>query len=132
MKILIVDDDAVSRMILQRFLAAHGDCVCAEHGPEGMALFGAALESGEPFDLVCMDIQMPGMSGPEALALMREGEKRAGVAPGREAKAVMVTCHDDVKNVCASFFQGQATCYLTKPLSQDVLVETLRREKIIP
>lgn len=132
MKILIVDDDVASRITLQRFFARHGQCSSAADGLEGVAMFGAALESGQPFGLVCMDIQMPGLCGTDALARMREMEKAAGVPPGREAKVVMVTCHDDVKNVCASFFKGQATCYVTKPVGFDALTEILRRENILP
>jgi two-component system chemotaxis response regulator CheY len=132
MKILIVDDDTASRITLQRFFATHGQCSGAADGLEGLALFEAALEAGDPFDVVCMDIQMPGLCGIDALARMRELEKKAAIAPGREAKAVMVTCHDDVKNVSGAFFHGQATCYVTKPVTFASLTEVLRREHILP
>ncbi|MEF3697306.1 response regulator [Desulfolutivibrio sp.] len=132
MKILIVDDDVVSRITLLRFFSDHGNCAVATDGFEGVDLFKGALEGGEPFDLICMDIQMPGLCGIDALARMRDMERTAGIVPGREAKAVMVTCHDDVKNVSASFFQAQATCFVAKPVSFNTLAATLRRENILP
>ncbi len=131
MKILIVDDDPISRMALSATLAKFGQCTCADNGRDGLEYFGQALQAGQPFNLVFMDIQMPFMDGQTALAAMRDMEREQGVAPGREAKAAMITCHDDIKNVSESFFHGQASCYFTKPLDIRAMEETLRREGLV-
>ncbi|EKO40200.1 MAG: response regulator (CheY-like receiver, AAA-type ATPase and DNA-binding domain containing protein) [Solidesulfovibrio magneticus str. Maddingley MBC34] len=131
MKILIVDDDQLSQITLRATLAPYGQCVCAGNGREGVDLFTLALDEGKPFSVVFMDIQMPVMDGHAALAAIRELERSRGVPPGQEAKAVMITCHDDVKNVATSFFRGNVTCYFTKPLHLAAMVETLKKESVL-
>ncbi|MGE4538938.1 MAG: response regulator [Desulfovibrio sp.] len=131
MKILIVDDDPISRLTMSTTLKAYGQCDCAEHGQDGLARFAAALDGGEPFDLVFMDIQMPVMDGHTALAAMREAERARKVAPGSEAKAIMITCHDDVKNVSESFFHGDASCYFTKPIDLRAMVARLKQDGLL-
>ena len=131
MKILIVDDDRLSRITLEATLAKFGSCVCAENGSEGLDLYTRALDAGEPFTVVFMDIQMPIMDGHAALTAIRDLERARGVAPGQEIKAVMITCHDDVKNVATSFFKGNVTCYFTKPLNLSAMVETLKKEAVL-
>ncbi len=65
--ILAVDDNAVNLMVLEQVLAAMGHQVTrASSGAEALERM-----SGQVFDLVLMDIQMPGMSGIEAVALQR-------------------------------------------------------------
>jgi len=131
MKILIVDDDPISRLTMSTTLKPYGQCDCAEHGQDGLARFTAALDGGEPFDLVFMDIQMPIMDGHTALAAMREAERARRVAPGSEAKAIMITCHDDVKNVSESFFHGNASCYFTKPIDLRAMVARLKQDGLL-
>ncbi len=131
MKILIVDDDHVSQVALSATLSRYGECTCEGNGRDGLARFTAALDAQAPFDLVFMDIQMPVMDGQTALCAIRELERERKVAPGREAKAVMITCHDDIKNISTSFFKGQVTCYFTKPIDLRAMIEELRREGLI-
>jgi two-component system chemotaxis response regulator CheY len=131
MKILIVDDDQISQVALSATLSRYGDCTCESNGRDGLDRFSSALDAGDPFDLVFMDIQMPIMDGQTALCAIRELERERQVAPGREAKAVMITCHDDIKNISTSFFRGQVTCYFTKPIDLRAMVEELRREGLI-
>ena len=131
MKILIADDDQLSQIALKATLGPYGECVCAANGREAVDLFTLAMDAGEPFSVVFMDIQMPVMDGHAALAAIRELERSRGAQPGNEAKAVMITCHDDVKNVATSFFHGGVTCYFTKPLHLATMVETLKKEAVL-
>jgi len=130
-KILIVDDDHISQVALSAMLSRYGECTCEGNGRDGLARFEAALDAGAPFNLVFMDIQMPVMDGQTALGAIRALERDRGVAPGQEAKAVMITCHDDVKNISKSFFRGQVTCYFTKPIDLRLMVDELRQEGLI-
>jgi two-component system, chemotaxis family, chemotaxis protein CheY len=131
MKILIVDDDPISQIALSATLSRFGQCTCEDNGRDALGRFTAALDAGDLFDLIFLDIQMPIMDGQTALASMRALERERGVAPGREAKVIMITCHNDMKNVCTSFFQGQASHYFTKPIDMRRLVDTLRQEGLI-
>ncbi|MHC1713676.1 MAG: response regulator [Solidesulfovibrio sp.] len=131
MKILIVDDDPLSQIALSATLSRFGQCTCEKNGQDALERFTEALDAGTPFTLILMDIQMPIMDGHAALAAMRAVERERRVAPGKEAKAIMITCHDDVKNVSASFFRGEASGYFTKPVDLRRLVNDLRVEGIL-
>lgn len=127
MKILIVEDDFISRTTLCRLLMKYGECDTAEDGKEGVAAFGKAIADKVPYDLVCMDIMMPEMDGQEAMKRIREIEQENHVNPGEEAKAIMVTALDDTKNVAQAFFRGQVESYITKPYDHNQVVKELSK-----
>jgi signal transduction histidine kinase/CheY-like chemotaxis protein len=80
--ILAVDDNAVNLLVLDQLLAAFDALVVkAASGPEALELLDA-----QPFDLVLMDIQMPGMTGVEALKRLRETS-----GPNRQVPVVALT-----------------------------------------
>jgi signal transduction histidine kinase/DNA-binding response OmpR family regulator len=64
LRVLIVDDHETNRRILQKQISSWGmrDGM-AENGAEALELLRAATENGEPYDLVVLDMQMPGMDG---------------------------------------------------------------------
>jgi two-component system chemotaxis response regulator CheY len=131
MRALITEDDVTSRKLLQSILSAYGTCELAADGEEAVTAFKAAIEKGMPYDLVCMDIMMPKMDGHEALAEMREIEKRLGITPEREIKAIMTTALGDPKNVVKALYREGATAYLVKPIAKKKLLEEIRRMGLI-
>lgn len=127
MRILVVDDDDATRLCLSKLLQPAGEVVSAPDGADALNLFGQALAEGRPFGLVCMDICMPNLDGQEALQALRALEARHGVAPGAEAKVVMVSSCDDTGSVCEAFFHGQADGFVSKPLRMGSFREELRK-----
>jgi CheY-like chemotaxis protein len=68
--VLVVDDDAGVRAMLQMGLGMHGLSVwLAAGGPEALDLFRA---EGQRIALVLLDVRMPGMDGPQTLAGLRQ------------------------------------------------------------
>jgi two-component system, chemotaxis family, chemotaxis protein CheY len=118
MKSLVVEDDFISRMILQKILLQFGLCDVAANGKEAVQAFSLAMEEGEPYDLICLDIMMPEMDGKEALKLIRQKEKDLNVPPKNEVKIIMTTALDTAKDVIESYFKGGCTTYLVKPISK--------------
>ena len=75
MKILLAEDDFVTRKFMASFLSKYGECDVTVDGMEAVDAFMLALEEGEPYDLVCLDIMMPVMDGYQALMGIRKLEK---------------------------------------------------------
>ena len=71
---LIVEDDDTSRMVLQRYLMPYGETHTASNGADAVAAFADSLVRGNPFDLICLDIMLPGMSGQQVLEEIRAME----------------------------------------------------------
>ncbi len=126
MKCLIVEDDFISRRILKELMSAYSECDIAVNGEEAVTSFRMAHEGKRPYDLICMDIMMPGVDGNEALKQIRQHEKEIGVLPQFEVKVIMTTALDDPKTVIDSYYNGGATSYLVKPISKQKLLRELR------
>jgi two-component system chemotaxis response regulator CheY len=130
MKTLIVEDDFTSRLLLQEILKNYGPSHVAVNGKEAVEAVSAALESGEPYDLVCMDIMMPEMNGQQALKNIRALEKAKGIFSSAGAKIIMTTALGDMKNVMTAF-SGLADDYLVKPIDKAKLLDQVRKCKLI-
>ena len=125
MRILIVEDDMTSRLLLRKQLEAFGNCDVAVNGKEGVEAFRQAHESGEPYALVCLDIMMPEMDGQAALKAMRAQEEARALPPSRAAKIVMTTALRDLENV-TNAYRELCDGYLVKPIVREKLVGLLK------
>ncbi|NCC50079.1 MAG: response regulator [Spartobacteria bacterium] len=130
MKALVVEDDFVSRRLVQRLVAKFGDCDIAINGVEAIEAFETAQKSGTPYDLICLDIMMPKMNGHETLKKIREIEAQNGVTPGDGAKVIMVSALDDARNVMQSF-KEQCEAYITKPVDTQKFLNKIREMGLI-
>lgn len=131
MKILIVDDLVENRKLLLKMLDNHGDCMLASSGEDALEMFTMELETGEPFDLVLLDIMMPGMDGQEVLKTMRAEEERLGVKGGEESVIIMISALDTPAAVNEAFFKGMCTDYLAKPVDRTKLLQMLKEYRLL-
>lgn len=131
MKILIVDDDLVCRMLLQDILAPYGNSHTAVNGKEAVKAFAIARGKKEPYDLIFLDIMMPEMDGQEALKEIRRMEKEKNIAGSDQVKIIMVTALGDAKNIMESFVKGQCEAYVTKPITVNGILKQVRKLGLI-
>jgi two-component system chemotaxis response regulator CheY len=124
-KTLIVDDDFSSRLLLQRFLAELGETNVASEGQEAVSAVRAALAMNAPYDLICLDILMPGLDGQQALEAIRALEAGAeGGQPSKRARVVVTTA---LGGDALDAVREQADAYLFKPVRKERLIETVRQ-----
>ncbi|MFU2209659.1 response regulator [Solidesulfovibrio sp. C21] len=131
LRTLIVDDDPVNTCFLREILSPYAACDTAGNGMEGLSAFGRALSAGAPYDLIFVDVLMPGMDGHQALEGMRHLEHQQGVSSSDAAKVIMISAQDDAKTVYRAFFQGQAMSFLAKPFTCDTVLDELRKFDLI-
>lgn len=126
MRILIAEDDFVTRRQLKDILSPYGDCDIVVDGEEAIQAFRLAWEEKDPYDLICLDIMMPNTDGQEALRRIREMEKEAGILGSYEVRVIMITALDDPKTVVEAFHKGGATSYIVKPVEKMKLLDEIR------
>jgi len=130
MRILLAEDDYVTRKAMNSFLSKYGECDVTVDGMEAVDAFMLAMEEGEPYDLVCLDIMMPVMDGYQALVGIRNLEKEKNVPEDKAAKVIMTTALNDEANVKMAFELG-CTIYSGKPIDQDRFEQALKKLGLI-
>lgn len=130
MKTLIVEDDFVSRMLMQQYLSKYGKSHAAINGAEAIKAVDISLQEGEPYDLICLDIMMPEVDGQEALREIRRLEEEKGIRSSHGAKIVMTTALNDLTNVKEAFY-SLCDGYLVKLIQLDKLTNELKRLNLL-
>ncbi len=125
LRFLVVDDDGVCRALIKAILSPYGECTFAYDGQEAVDAVRLSLEDEHPYDLITLDIMMPGMNGHEALKCIRdlENEKNCGGSDG--VKIIMTTALRDSKHCIQAFREG-CECYVTKPINEQDLLRKMR------
>jgi two-component system, chemotaxis family, chemotaxis protein CheY len=130
MKTLIVEDDFTSRVLLQELLKSYGPLHVAVNGKEAIDAVRASLETGDLYDLICLDIMMPEMDGHSALKEIRTMEEAKGIGPAKRTKIFMTTALADRTNILEAV-KGQCDYFLAKPVQKKVLLKELKRFKLV-
>ena len=119
MRVLLADDNATNRLVIEMILAAAGiEVFSVENGLEALEHFKRA-----PFDVVLMDIQMPVMDGLTCIEAIRAYEALAGLTP---TPIHVISAHGQPQHMEASARVG-ADSHMTKPVSQSELLSAVSR-----
>ena len=111
MKILIAEDDRVSRRLLEARLQKDGhEVVLAEDGAQAWA----ALEKDPAIPLAILDWMMPGLNGPEICQRLRQHQT------DQPTYLILLTSRDTREDIVTGL-QAGANDYVTKPLDFDEL-----------
>jgi two-component system nitrate/nitrite response regulator NarL len=116
LRILLIDDHALFRRGVRTLLSQEPGLEVV--GEAGDAQEGAKLAAAHAPDVVLLDLHMPGVSGPDAIAALKEA------APA--ARVVMLTVSEDAEDLVACLRAGAAG-YLIKNIEGAELVDALHR-----
>lgn len=130
MKILVVDDDFISRKVIAAILAEYGTVDIAVNGIEAGNAVALSYHENQPYDLICLDIQMPEMDGHEVLSHIRNNEEKAGILSSSGVKIIMTTGLKDMKNIMTAY-NSLCDSYITKPIQKESLVNALKELNLI-
>ena len=130
MKILIVDDIAVNTRIMVHLLSEYAECHIANSGYQALCKVAESLEQSGPFDLICMDIMMPGMNGIQSIEKIRELETKQKYKNLKPTKILMVTTIKEDASVIKSIKAG-CDGYILKPVDKYALVDQLHKLGIL-
>jgi two-component system chemotaxis response regulator CheY len=129
MRVLIVDDVEMNRDLLAMFLEGVAVTVSADSGEEAVRLAKEALRTDKYFDLICMDIGLPGISGHQALKSIREME---AASDSIKAIVFMVTASSSTNDMFDALLEGGCDDYLVKPLMKRNFIELLGKHGLVP
>ncbi len=111
-RILVVDDEEIVRVSCKRTLVPEGyEVDTAASGTEGLELFEKSK-----YDLVLIDLKMPGIDGIEMLVNIKRQRP--------EQNVMIMTGYDTIEHIVESISSGAAH-YLEKPFTPDTLIERI-------
>ncbi len=116
-KVLLVEDDEVNLMIMNKFLNKNGfDAAVAKDGYQAIEM----LEK-EKYSLILMDVHMPGMNGMQVTGRLRESD-----SVNRSTPVIAVTA--DIGKVSREkCLESGMNDFISKPFDKDVLLEKIRK-----
>ncbi len=130
LRVLVVDDSKTNRDIVRGYLDPRVTrCEEAETAQEALLLMHAAASAGEPYELVVLDLHMPGMDGLELAQAIRK-------APSLRAARLIVLTSTPTHRAAAR--AARIDGYLTKPIRRAGLLEAVadafapRRPVVVP
>ncbi|ACQ69406.1 MULTISPECIES: PP2C family protein-serine/threonine phosphatase [Exiguobacterium] len=119
MAILIVDDEPVNTLVLEQLLHQHDyETVSVSSGEEALDLL-MAPQAASLYDLVLLDVEMPGISGIETCKRIRQ------MADFEELPVIMVSGRTEEKQI-AEGLDAEASDYTTKPIKITELLARIR------
>lgn len=117
LRVLLAEDNRINQAVLNKILERLGcHVVLAEDGEQAIQKWRS-----QPFDIILMDIQMPTMSGLEAIRFIRESELGKTRIP---IIAVTANAFSDDRDSC---FQAGVDDYITKPVKKDLFIAKMQK-----
>ena len=117
-RVLVAEDHYPNRRVIELMLKnCDIDLSFAENGQQAVDAC-----AGARFDMVLMDIQMPGLSGVEALHQIRSQERQLGQAP----VPIVALTANAMKHQVAEYEQAGFSSHLSKPIMVEELMRTIQ------
>jgi len=118
-RVLIVDDNAINRLVFREMTSSWGLIpAVAENGKEAVDKVREAFESGNPYGVLLLDLQMPGMDGFEVARRVKEDPS------GADGEIILLTSAG-LKGDRARCSELGISGYLMKPVKQSELLDAI-------
>ncbi len=124
MKILIAEDDLISRKVMKKFVEDYGEYDIVVNGSEAIEMFKQSLEEEEPYNIIFLDVMMPEIDGFNVLKRVREIEEEYNIKSDNKVKIIMTTALGESKNIIDAF-RDQCDDYIVKPVEREKVMEIL-------
>jgi len=118
MRILVADDNYVTRSQLESQLSDSDECLTVSDADSALQMFGLAHENSVPYDAILMDWHMPDKSGVEAVREIRAKDPNVYI--------IMVTS-EAKKDRVVEAIQAGVSDYVIKPFTPKTILEKLKR-----
>lgn len=125
MKILIADDDYITRSVLSAILSDLGETHEAVDGKEAEDMYRQAAQSNDHFDLVVVDVLMAGQDGHELVQAVRKFESEMN-GRGRKAGIILVSTIKQLIGLESLKAQAGPLDLVPKPIDRDLLLRTAK------
>lgn len=120
-RVLVVDDSAINREIAREMVVSVGAKVAeADSGAAALAAVRQAIESGEPFKLILLDMRMPEMDGLEVATRIRHEIRR-------DAPLILMLSSDDLTPQLSRLRDAGLNAYLVKPITRRELFQAISK-----
>ena len=127
-RVLVVDDQRGARKIISALMSAHGLVDLAENGQDALTLYNEALLDGWHYDLICLDLEMPGMlDGMKVVKCIRIHEDTLGVKAPSQVPIVIISAQKRPEDRVAAQSLCGANEYITKPFNRSRIDEIILR-----
>lgn len=114
-RILIVDDEAIGRAVMEEIFGRYGQSVSVSTGRDAITIYEKALALNKQFNLVLLDISLDDMSGMDVLKKIRQID---AAQKSHQATVIMVTAHSE-RDLVVGCIKSGCRAYFIKPLKQD-------------
>lgn len=130
-RFLIVDDDMLSRTILQTFFSTFASCDAAADGKEGFDLFIKSILDGKPYDLVCTDLVMPVLDGYGLITKIREAEQALPVKDCIRTTIFVLSSSGSTEDMAHALLECDSDDYIVKPLHREQAAAMLKKYHLL-
>lgn len=128
---LVIEDDALSRKVLENFFSEFARCDTAEDGASGYGLFEQAILENKPYDLICTDITMPGLNGHELIKKIRNREQSLPIHGYMHTAIFVISASNCSKDMENALLDSDCDDYIVKPFRQEMLKALLEKYNLL-
>lgn len=129
-KILIVEDNPIASLLQKSIMSTFGVSDAVSDGVTALELFRLSLKENSPYDIILLDLVMPGIGGADVLKQIRELEEQNNIKGLERTKVITLTTSRD-SSTLMDLFRAETDAYIIKPLTKDKIEKELKNIGLI-